>query len=235
MLSPALKVLRGLVFPPVCDGCGAMTPASHPDPVCAACDSSFRPLSGPACRLCARPWPVGGTCLLCKTKKTALDAVHVVYAYDGPLQKVLHAYKFDRRRSLGGFLSEKLCTFARKRLADEPFDAVVAVPSDPSKSAERGFHPPAEFARRIAHALRATDRSRWLGARAGRAQVSLSREERQRNVRGRFYFKAGRGEAAGCRVLLVDDVLTTGSTVSECAWALQGAGANSITALCLAR
>lgn len=235
MLSPALTVLRGFVFPPVCEGCGAMTPASLSDPVCPRCAASLRPLDGPACRLCAQPRPIGGVCPPCDAERSALDAVYAAFAYDGALKSLLHAYKFGRRRPLGRFLGYRLALAAEKRLAGETFDAVVAVPADRAKAADRGFHPPAELARALARRLNIPDRSTWLGARAGRAQVSLTREERKRNVRGRFYFRGKPGEAAAQRVLLVDDVLTTGSTVSECAWTLQAAGAEAVSAICLAR
>lgn len=235
MLSPVLTALRGLVFPPVCEGCGVMTPASQPDPVCSSCDAALRPVPEPACPLCARHWPPGGKCLHCRQEKSACDAVYAAFIYDGALKSILHAYKFSRRRALGPFLARRLCEFAKVRLKNESFDAVAAVPADHAKIADRGFLPTADLARAVAKTLGLPDRSLWLGARPGPAQVALTREERRQNVRGRFYFRGDPAEAAGRSVLLVDDVLTTGSTVAECAWVLQGSGAGNVTALCLAR
>lgn len=235
MLSPALTALRGLVFPPVCESCGALAPAGSPHPVCPTCERSIRRLPAETCPRCARIWPLSGSCPDCEHSPPETDAVLAVFSYTGQVKSLLQAYKFKRRRALRRFFTDALTDAVLPRLSSAGLDAVVPVPPDARHLTDRGFHPAADLAKSVAQKLNLPLERRWLQSRSGRAQTGLSRQERLSNAQDRFVGARAVSQAAGRRVLLVDDVYTTGGTVNACARALKAAGALSVTALCLAR
>jgi ComF family protein len=147
------------------------------------------------------------------------------------LRELIHLLKYGKMKPLAGPLGRLL---ARALPLDQAFDAVVGVPLHWRRRFERGFNQAALLAEQIARsrnipALRPVQR-----VRATLSQTGLSNAKRRRNVAGAFRARAGR-PLEGLRILLVDDVMTTGATGSACASALKRAGAKSVTLLTVAR
>jgi len=181
-------------------------------------------------RGCARPVAPEEGCGDCAAAPLLFDAAFVPYVYEGAVRRILHAYKFEGRARLAGFLAAGLVSALPP---GRRFDAVVAVPLDPAKRRKRGFNQSALLARRLSLALGVRDLSEGLRRTASpSAQSALPRSERFRNVEGRF---RARGAFEGLEILLVDDVLTTGLTASECARELKRAGATSVAVAACAR
>jgi len=205
--------LLDLVFPPRCPGCRARGFL-----VCPRCLDRCRSL-----RLDSDP-EVGRA-----APNTLLTTLRGAYQYDEPLRAAIHTFKYRRRRSMAGPLGELLL----EALPEEAFrcDAIVAAPLHPSRMRERGFNQSALLAEAIAVLLDKPVLDALQRTRATDQQVGKDRREREANVRGAF---AWRGAPPPTTVLLVDDVLTTGATMRECARALRGAGAREVHGLALA-
>jgi ComF family protein len=224
-----------LLFPPVCGVCGRDLEKGE-DPLCQRCREDFPRWEERICRVCGVPLPDGGArCDVCRRRRRAFGFCRSAGIYDGGLRTAILQLKYGGRealaRPLGLFLAE--CFYRRPELRRA--QVLVPVPLHFVKRQARGFNQAELLALSLAKAVglpveaRALTRARWT-----RAQAGLGREERLLNVESAFVVK-GPGAFDGRRVLLVDDVCTTGSTLEACARALRSAGALRVDALTLAR
>jgi ComF family protein len=160
------------------------------------------------------------------------DAAYCFGSYDGKLRELIHLYKYGRIQTLARPLADFL---VRALPLDERFDAVTPVPLHWRKQWQRGFNQAELLARAIARrrgipVVRALGRARYTQTQAG-----LSNTERRKNVAAAFRCRRAARTLAGRRVLLIDDVLTTGSTAAACARMLKQAGAASVVVATVAR
>jgi ComF family protein len=170
-------------------------------------------------------------CALCRSGLRGFDAAWCYGAYEGVLRKLIHLYKYGRIRPLARPLGRLLDAALP---ADERFDLVAPMPLHWLRQYSRGFNQSDLLARAVAHTrgiplVRAVRRRR-----STRPQAGLSNTRRRANVAGAFVVRDPR-RVRGLRVLLVDDVMTTGATAGACAAALKRAGAKSVALLALAR
>jgi competence protein ComFC len=176
-----------------------------------------------------------GGCTECLGETFHFDRAFACTLYDGAMKKLLHAYKFHNRTILKNFFSEVLSRFVSLHLDLGALDAVAAMPLDPERKNTRGFNQSALLCSSVAKKFKKTDLSpQLLRQRSPSTQSLLKKSERKSNVRGRFFVK-DRGIFTGKNILLIDDILTTGQTASECARILKEAGARAVTVLVLAR
>lgn len=174
----------------------------------------------------------------CVDRPPHLSAIACAARYDGPLRAVIQAFKYGGHQTLGPRLAAHLATHPHIRL--ESVDLVVPVPLHPWRRLTRGFNQAGRVARALGPPVsQPLARLRWRHAQAG-----LPAEARRRNVRGAISLRpclTDRGQAAlrasveGARVLLVDDVVTTGGTLSACAQVLREAGAREVRGAVIAR
>lgn len=172
-----------------------------------------------------------GTCGPCATRRPAFSYARSAGLYEGVLREALHAFKFAGKTALARVLADLAIEQCGEALPILP-EVVVPVPLHRSRQRERGFNQSALLAARIARGLAVPCSAYLLRRRPTRAQSDLSAAERRANVRDAFVASGG---VAGRHVLVVDDVLTTGATVSECAHALLGAGAVTAGVVTVAR
>jgi ComF family protein len=210
-------------------------------PVCADCWSRVRPVAPPACFVCGQPLPSWRTisvalerCATCRRRPPAFDRGAVACDYHGELRAIIHAFKYDGRRSLARPLGRLLGQAGSAVL--EGADAVVPVPLHLWKRVQRGFNQSADLARTLGPPVRPVLRR----SRATRTQAGLTPGQRRRNLAGAFTLAAWpwrplRSEVAGRTLVLVDDVMTTGATLDACARVLKQAGARDVRTLTLAR
>jgi len=171
-----------------------------------------------------------GRCALCRSGLRGFDWASCFGAYEGTLRELIHLYKYSGMKPLAKPLGDLLATALPR---EQAFDAVVAVPLHWRRQWNRGFNQSELLARSIARRCGLPVLHPVRRRRATRVQAGLSNSRRRENVAGAFTAKAG--HAKGLRILLIDDVMTTGATASACAHALKRAGAKSVALLTLAR
>lgn len=223
MLDRAWQVL----FPARCLGCGR-----RGEVVCSACAPSIPWLPEDACARCAQPWLGLSACRTCRRLAPALAAVRAACVYEGLARTAVHTLKFRSGRSLAPVLAEWL----REAVARRPLqaDLVAPVPLSPERLRERGYNQAALLAEQVSDAVGGVY-APWLLTRTDRPpQRTLSAAQRQQNLRGAIAC-ADPTLVGGRRILVVDDVMTTGATLGACADALVAAGATRVGALVLAR
>jgi ComF family protein len=172
-----------------------------------------------------------GRCELCRRGLRGFNAAYSFGSYQDTLRKLIHLFKYARIRTLAGPLGEMIASAVPR---DQSFDAVVPVPLHWRRRLERGFNQSELLARAVARRYGLPVTNAVRRRRTTTAQAGLSNAKRRANVAGAF--KVARPQAiAGRRVLLVDDVMTTGATAAACAAALRRAGASYVALLTLAR
>jgi ComF family protein len=172
-----------------------------------------------------------GRCALCRSGLRGFDAAYSFGSYGGALRQLIHLLKYDLMRPLAAPLSSYLL---RSLPRDEAFDFIVPVPLHWRRQWSRGFNQSELLARALSRSTGIPVSRALRRVKAGASQAGLSNSARRRNVNQAFRCRAGEA-MRGKRVLLLDDVMTTGSTAASCARALKGAGAARVALLTLAR
>lgn len=182
------------------------------------------------------PLPIAGVCPDCIRRPPELDGLRAGWIYAWPLDQLILAYKHGASTAAERVLTELAGHLARKvsGVASTQPDLVLPVPLHERRLRERGFNQAEQLARQVARALGVPLETRMLRrARATDSQQGLGRKARHRNVRGAFVWDGD--PLAGQRVLVVDDVATTGATLDALAGVLRTAGALRVDGLVLAR
>jgi competence protein ComFC len=217
-----------LLFPPSCGGCGAVGARWCPN-----CSETVSPPPEPLCDICGNPIDAGRSlCRDCRTDRPQFQALRSWSVFEGPVRNVLHRLKYRRDLALGDALAPQLADFVN--VLDWNVEIIVPVPLGDGRLRERGYNQAALIARPLALRLGlAYDHLAVSRIRETCSQVGLTRQQRQENVRSAFAARPAR--VRDRRILLVDDVATTGSTLSSCAGALRASGARDVFALTVAR
>lgn len=229
-LGSELALLRrywlDLFFPPRCVICRN----ANPEWFCPACRSQMTRIAPPICSRCGRPLH-RPTCPYCDKSPLRIDGIRAVAFFDGNLRAAIHEFKYARRPQLAGALAWIMADYIEASAL--PADVLAPVPLHPDRERSRGYNQ----AQLLAKALSATTGLSMMmdglwRIRPTRTQTDLDSTERRANVAGAFQADA---RVAGRRVLLIDDVCTTGATLDACGAALKEGGAKSVWGLALAR
>ena len=203
--------------------------ASDREILCRACAGDLPRLPSPRCPRCALPTAGGETCGRCLAHPPHYDRTLAAFNYGFPLDKLIQSYKYGHRLALAGYFGRELAALAPKAAAD----LVVPLPLHPARLRERGFNQALELARPVAAALGLPlDARTCTRIRHTPAQAGLPWQQRERNIRGAFRCAQ---DLSGRRILLVDDVMTTGASLDECARTLKLHGAAEVALLVVAR
>lgn len=230
------RLATGLVdffYPPVCAGCGRF--AARDGAVCGACWQTIRFIERPYCEVMGTPFThdLGSGILSAEAiaHPPVFDRLRAVAAHAGVCQQLVHRLKYNDRLDLAPLMARWMARAAGELLTEA--DVIVPVPLHRTRLFMRRFNQSAELGRHLAmqsgKPFNPVDLKR---IRRTAHQVGLGERAREDNVRGAFAVDdAGRMAFSGRRILLVDDVYTTGATVSAAARALRKAGAGDITVL----
>lgn len=221
-----------LLFPETCPSCNGPSQAHRTAPFCNTCWAGIQPYEGPMCRVCGLPLPssYADRCAECTADPPEYETHRSFSLYDGTLREAIHRLKYGKLRRLAPPLADLL--FAM----DIPdVDYIVPVPLHPSRLKQREFNQAGLVAR---HLSRRTgiplDLLSLEKVTNTPPQVGLPRRQRLANERKAFRVLEG-GPLKGRRVLLMDDVATTGATLRACARALAAGGTALVEAVTLAR
>ena len=246
--SPLRTLTRGLerlgrraldfVLPPMCLRCRELV--SDPQSLCAACWSALKFLAEPLCACCGFPFPhalgEGVKCAACLAQPPVFDRARAAIAYDDASRDLILPLKHADRLEAAPVFGRWMANAAGDLIADA--DVVIPVPLHWRRLFKRRYNQAAVLAFEIAKKHRLpVDTSSLLRPKASPSQGEMpSARARLKNVARAFAVaEGGKDRIAGRRILLVDDVLTTGATLNACAKALIRAGAASVSAVTLAR
>lgn len=223
-MHPLLAALLDRLLPRSCLLCGAAAQGA----LCAACAADLPRLPDPRCPICATPLSAPAPlCADCLKSPPAFDATHAALRYDFPLDRLMQQLKFGGGRAFHRLASADF--FAAAMLAETPpaGNLLVPVPLSPARLRERGFNQALEIARPLAGALHLPlNTTSLVRVRETPQQSRLPWRARKRNVRAAF---ACSGDFSGQRVIVIDDVMTTGATLDAVARTLKDHGASSVT------
>ncbi len=234
-----MNAVLGLVYPEVCQLCGAARAAPAQGYVCTGCRAKVRFIEPPFCERCGRPYPgqVSGPfeCAACRESGWAFGMARSAVVAKAGVLEVIHRYKYGRALWFEPFLAQLLVSRAAPALAAGPWHWLVPVPLHPAKERHRQFNQAERLANRLARATGIPVNRRLLRRVVPtQTQTRLSRPERLANMPGAFAMRGG-ARLHGERLVLVDDVMTTGATTGACAQVLRAAGAADVCVWTVAR
>lgn len=215
-----------LLYPPQCALCrrgGTM--------LCDGCIAALPPAAGPRCPHCYRATSRAQACGVCLAHPPEFESVVAPFELEGGARELVHHLKYDGLSSLGGPMAALMAGLA----ARVPFGVVVPVPLHRGRERSRGYNQSALLARRLAEELGAEYDDGAVKRVRATKPLARSMDAAERRAIVHDAFRADPGRSRGRRVLLIDDVVTTGATLDACARALRSAGAAEVRALTFAR
>lgn len=233
-----IQGLGDLVFPPCCMACGILLAGPEDASFCPACFSLIRFIVPPLCPCCGIPLTGAGAdhlCGDCLVSRPPYAIARAVARYEAVLLDAIHVFKYKGKITTGEVLGKIMADYAYPDFSVADYSLIVPVPLHPKRLRERGFNQAVILAREISK--RFSVPLDFLTLRRHvftEPQVNLGKDQRMANIRGAFVVKDGK-KIQGQKIILVDDVYTTGSTVKECAGALMAHGAAEVAVLTLAR
>lgn len=236
MLKP-IEALISLFYPPICTICGTdVGPSAY---LCGDCNAKTARIVPPFCQTCSEPFPGaitdGFMCANCGHRKLYFETAVAAYRSRGIVRHVIHDFKYNRQIHLRHVVARWLAdALDDGRLRGRHFDRLVPVPLHPARRRERGFNQADLLAELLSRRTSIPLQPVLERIRYTKTQTAFDRAERMENLRNAFRLRKN-AAVQGYRVLLIDDVLTTGSTLSECARVLKIAGAVSVHAATAAR
>lgn len=240
-LSTACDALTSVFLPGACRLCD--TPLLHSSrvPVCPDCLASFRRIPESICTRCGLPLEamnnVDGEkvlCAACRMERFAFHAARSFGVYEKTLVRAMLLLKFERIEPLGSWFAAELARLVGQHPQELTGDVIVPVPLHRDRFRERGYNQAEMVSRPLARRLGLPHRNLLARVKPRPNKHILTLRERWESVRGAFATRPG-SQVDNVRVLLVDDVMTTGATLDACAKVLRDAGAKAVVGLTVAR
>jgi len=236
-----LQTALDFVFPAECAACHEFAGDQRIVIFCQSCWETIRPFPASGCTQCGKPLfgvtpPSGFLCGDCRISPPYFDRVFSASIYDGVMKEAIHQFKFSRRFRLGQPLARLLLTQLAEHIEFSTYHAVLPIPLHRSRSKQRGYNQAEILAREVAaaHHLSLLTKN-LIRIRRTEAQWQFNnKRERMKNVKNAFQVCQPE-QIREKRLLLIDDIFTTGSTANECAKTLKQAGAASVVVLTVSR
>lgn len=216
-----------VIYPPSCAVCG-----HEGVRFCNDCQNQIVPIGKNICQICGDPLPFPGVCQSCQLEPPPYTALRSYADYQGPLREALHSLKFKSNLALADTFAAYLIPLVQN--LGWQFDVVLAVPMSRAKKRSRGYNQAAQIAHPIAMAFHTEFSENFITRQfEAKSQIGLSREERFKNIHNAF--QGNSAKLIGKKVLLVDDITTTGATITSCAKALKESGCERIYCITVAK
>ena len=233
----AAGALLDLLYPPHCAICLRKTRAGQH--LCAACRKDAPAIRAPFCDTCSEPFfgCIDGNfvCPNCRERRFRFTCAVACYKSQGAVRELVHRFKYNGKVYLRNVLTDWLAeTLEDARLQSPPCDRIVPVPLHPTSERERGFNQALLLAEGLTQRSGIPLADCLKRTRYTTTQTIFDRQARMENLRGAFQMRQS-ADVRNLHLLLIDDILTTGSTVDECARALRDAGAASVRVATVAR
>jgi competence protein ComFC len=217
-VKSTISALIDLLFPPHCIFCGAVIPSGTQ--ICEKCEEEISNIDA----VKYMNVPEAGKTILCV----------VPYSYSGQVRQSIIRFKFQGQKQFASFYGEKMGEQIQKSELNLDFDAITSVPISAQRRKSRGYNQSELIARVVANRMGLPYREYLMKITDNKEQHKLSQKERQKNVRG-VYQPLQQEEMIGKNILLIDDIVTTGATLSECALVLFQSGANEVNCAAIAQ
>lgn len=236
-IAATARAFLSLIYPPSCEACGIGV--EHPHYLCDRCAAEAVRIEAPFCQVCSEPFrgAITGqfTCANCVGREFHFTHAVARYRFDGVVRDFIHRFKYSRefhlRHPLASWAADAL---EDDRIREQPVDALAPVPLFVARERFREFNQAAILARLIGKRAGIPVSECLIRTRNTTSQVRHDRKRRMENLRNAFKMRHST-DVRGRHVVLVDDVLTTGSTLDECARVLLSGGAASVRAITVAR
>ncbi|MBQ8940261.1 MAG: ComF family protein [Firmicutes bacterium] len=226
--SDIKETLLELIFPNCCMVCGEVLEFHKEKWLCPKC--RLETISGKTCDICGVPIIANNICSDCQNKKLYFKRAYCAYEYKDKVRKAIHNIKFNNEPRNVEYFARPLYDYAKSH-GFSGADIVVPVPMHKKKLKQRGYNQSAMLASFLANLGMGEYREALVKIRDTQNQHDLSEKERLKNLKDAFTVT---GDVKDKKILLVDDIYTTGSTVNECAKTLIKAGAESVEVICIA-
>ncbi len=227
-----LGTVDNLMFPPVCLACNSSVESAAAI-LCPQCRELLLPITGKYCGKCGAPLD-GYSCEACSHTAFVFDYARSAYVYKDPAQQLVHHLKYDSLQAPADFFCQALLKIPAATRFRDSFDLVTAVPLHRVRQRERGYNQSELLGRRLAAELGLPFEQPVIRHVNTRSQTNLSRQARLDNLSSAFALRRKAG-VAGRRIIVVDDVFTTGTTVNEVSRVLRAGGAARIAVLTATR
>lgn len=237
-----INALVSVIFPAPCRICGAVLSRAGLLPICEDCFGSLQPLRGRVCVCCGRPFfsevaldAKSPRCFACRRDVYAFECARSFGPYTDQMVRAIALLKYEQLIPLGRWFAQRLYEVIQENAALDKVDVIVPVPLHRGRLRERGYNQAELIAKPLARVLRVPIGSYLLVRTKPRpSRLLLSRRERWLTVRGAYEIRKGT-RVDNLRILLIDDVFTTGATLDACSRALKQAGAKRVLGLTVAR
>ncbi|MDD2899637.1 MAG: ComF family protein [Desulfuromonadaceae bacterium] len=232
------NALCDVILPPICHICRNFIPNAGTLHICPDCHDRLPCAASPLCPTCGIPFAGAGAdhrCGACLTHPPHFDSARAPFLYEGTIRDLIHAFKYDRRTHLRRPLALLILEGLGEALIEQRLDLIIPVPLHRSRLRQRSFNQAALIGNLLSRRLSLPIMPDTLFRnRPTEPQINLPAAERRQNVKGAFTVHIPE-HIAGKRILLLDDVMTTGSTMDECAKELKDSGAAAVMAVTVAR
>ena len=234
-----IEGVASLFYPEVCQLCNAEAATPESGYVGSGCANLLTPIKFPFCSRCGLPFPGDiqhpFECSLCKSAKLFFDGARAAMVAEGVLLEIIHRFKYQQAVWFEPFLTQLLIACAKSAIQSNSWDVIVPVPLHPLKKREREFNQAERLAIPLAAELNIPVNANLVKrVKYTKTQTMLNRQQRSENVKNAF-MPNDPARIRGSKIILIDDVYTTGATTNDCSRALKEAGASAVFILAVAR
>lgn len=230
------NVILNTIFPLKCEVCRRQLPLVAEARICESCRGKILPIGDNFCRKCGKSLQiVTDFCVDCQGNDTLYyESIKAAGIYHGVLRETIHAFKYERRSCLGSALGDFMLSSFQRHFSLNSLDKLVPVPLHKKQYRQRQYNQSEILAKNLSRSTGIPVAADTLARiRETRPQFTLNKQERAHNIRNSFAVK-NKAWLQEAKVLVIDDICTTGSTINECARILKQSGAKEVHGLVLA-